>query len=70
MEMASLKTICERYDWKPRTVREWLIKGLFPQPYRHGRLLRWSLQTVDTWAKSKPVPKMTGSNLRTIIRAQ
>ena len=70
MEMASLKTLCERYDWKSRTVREWLSRGLFPQPYRHGRMLRWPLDVVDAWAKSKPVPKMTVSNIRAIIRSR
>ena len=57
IQMASLKTICQLYDWKYDTVfRKWK-RGEFVQGYRDpaGRGVRFNLRDVEAWAHQNPV---------------
>lgn len=55
--MASLKTICQLYDWKYDTIYKKMKEGKFVKAYRDpvGRGLRFDLKEVEAWAKQRPV---------------
>lgn len=55
--MASLKTLCQLYDWKYDTVYKKWKRGEFVQGYRDpvGRGIRFDLQEVEAWAHRNPV---------------
>lgn len=37
IELLTVKTLCDRYDVQPITIRRWIARGLFPAPLRVGR---------------------------------
>lgn len=37
VEFFSVKSLCERYNVQPITIRRWIAAGRFPQPLRIGR---------------------------------
>ena len=44
---ASIDTIAHHLDCSARTVREYVDRGLLPQPIRLGSLVRWRWEDVD-----------------------
>ena len=56
MEMASLKTICQIYDWKYDTIYKKWKRGEFIRGYRDpvGRGIRFNLKDVEIWAHQRP----------------
>ena len=56
-KMASLKTICQLYDWKYDTILKKYKRGLFVQGYKDpaGRQIRFMLGDVQAWATREPV---------------
>ncbi len=36
-----LKDVCELFGVSRFTIRNWVVKGKFPQPIRKGLFLRW-----------------------------
>lgn len=56
-KMASLKTICQMYDWKYDTIYKKWKRGEFVEGYRNpaGRGIRFDLHAVDQWAHQEPV---------------
>ena len=57
MEMASLKTLCQIYDWKYDTIYKKWKRGEFIRGYRDpiGRGIRFNLKDVEIWAHQCPV---------------
>jgi hypothetical protein len=57
MEMASLKTLCQIYDWKYDTIYKKWKRGEFVQGFRDpaGRGIRFNLRDVEAWAHQSPV---------------
>lgn len=64
--MASLKTVCELFDWRYDTIWKKFKRGEFVQGYRDpaGRGIRFDLQAVETWARQEPIKLAAPSLLR------
>jgi hypothetical protein len=57
IRMASLKTICQIYDWKYDTIYKKWKRGEFVRGFRDpaGRGIRFDLTDVEKWAHQSPV---------------
>ncbi|OGR91360.1 MAG: hypothetical protein A2992_05125 [Elusimicrobia bacterium RIFCSPLOWO2_01_FULL_59_12] len=68
-QMASLKTICEIYDWKYDTIYKKWKRGEFVQGYRDpaGRGIRFDLKDIEAWAHQSPVGVKKPSLIRGLI---
>ena len=55
--MATLKTLCQLYDWKYDTIYKKWKRGEFVPGYRDpaGRGIRFDLREVEAWAHQSPV---------------
>jgi hypothetical protein len=55
--MATLKTLCQLYDWKYDTMYKKWKRGEFVLGYRDptGRGIRFNLKDVEAWARQSPV---------------
>jgi len=50
-ELIRLREVARRLDRAPDTIREWVRRGLFPQPIRAvpGGPLQWRPSTISDW---------------------
>ncbi len=46
-DFCSAKTVAHRLDCSESTVTEYTNRGLLPQPYRKGSLVRWKWSEVE-----------------------
>jgi hypothetical protein len=63
LQMATLRTLCQLYDWKYDTIYKKWKRGEFVPGYRDpaGRGIRFNLRDVEAWAHQSPVPIETPS---------
>lgn len=68
-EMVTLKGACNKFGWKPRTVREWIKKGKFVQAYRQprGRMLLFKVEDCRRLATASPVHQVASSVMQDIM---
>ncbi len=49
----SVKKVCERYDITRDTVVKWVKAGKFPKPLRLNGAVRWDIEDLQKWEKTR-----------------
>jgi predicted DNA-binding transcriptional regulator AlpA len=54
--LIGLSGVAEHFNVTPRCIQKWVDVGLFPEPLRIGRTVRWEISSLNSWIEAECPP--------------